>query len=86
MHVYQITSDCGHVVRAVRVKEVILGENNRLSVRLESPFSHAAFGEEFYLTAEEAEEVAAINRPAPFVLSVVLLTLGLCFALAAIFI
>lgn len=64
-YVYQICSDCDHVVRAIRVKEVILAKDNQLFVRVDNVYGDLEFEKDVFLTAEEAEEVAAKSRPAP---------------------
>ena len=64
-YVYYISSDQAHIVRAIRVDSVVLGLKNRLTVRVENKYGDSEIGKDVYLTAEEAEAIAAKDRPAP---------------------
>ena len=63
--VYYIDSDQARTVCKTRVTAVILEKNDQLSVQVENHYGENEIGKDLFLTAEEAEKIAAKKRPAP---------------------
>ena len=64
-YVYRIGTDHACTVRAVKVDAVILGKNDQITAKVNNEYGESEFGKHIFLTAEEAEEVAAKERPTP---------------------
>ena len=64
-YVWTIERDPAHLVRAVRVKSVELRENNEMRIVVGISYRGRQSEDEFFLTAEEAEQEAAKCRQKP---------------------
>lgn len=64
-YVYCIGTDHACTVRAIKVDAVILGKNDQITAKVNNEYGESEFGKHIFLTAEEAEEVAAKERPTP---------------------
>ncbi len=64
-YVWAVGRDPAHLVRAVRVEEVVLRENHEMTVKADKSGIGWKSGEKLFLTAEEAEQEAAKYRKEP---------------------
>ena len=64
-YVWAVGRDPAHLVRAVRVEEVVLRENHEMTVKADKSGVGWRSGEKLFLTAEEAEQEAAKYRKEP---------------------
>ena len=64
-YVWAVSRDPARLVRAVRVEEVVLRADNEMTVKAERSCFGWEYGEELFLTAEEAEQEAAKHRKEP---------------------
>ena len=64
-YVYRIGTDHACTVRAVKVDAVILRGNDQITAKVNNEYGESEFGKDIFLTANEAEEVAAKERPTP---------------------